>query len=117
MLPAKLKIGRKIFPKDLRRGAVFHSPTLSLFVFRSPEDKKSRFAFVVSSKISSKAAERNLLRRRGYATVRKLLPAIKPSFFCVFYFKKGSSKKSFKEIEKETTFLLEKSGILNKPSQ
>lgn len=112
MLSRKFKIERKIFPKDLRKGLNFHSPSLSLFVFRGPEKGHSRFSFVVSSKVSNRAVIRNLLRRRGYGVVEKVLLETKPSFLCVFYFKKGSDKTPFGEIEKEIVGLLKKSQVL-----
>lgn len=112
MLSRKFKIERKIFPKDLRKGFSFHSPNLSLFVFKTAENNPSKFSFVVSSKVSNKAVVRNLLRRRGYDVVAKSLQFIKPSFLCVFYFKKGSGKVSFGEIEKDINGLLKKSKVL-----
>ena len=111
MLSRKFKIERKDFPKDLRVGRGFYSPHLSLFVFKSPGDKPSRFSFVVSAKISKKATTRNLLRRRGYDVI-KGLPLVGPASLCVFYFKKGSDKISFSETKKEIISLLEKSKIL-----
>ncbi len=114
MLPRKFKIGREIFPKDLRKGRNFHSPNLSLFVFKDQGVGASKFSFVVSSKVSNKAVKRNLLKRRGYHIAKKLLPFVRPSFLCVFYFKKGADKATFKNIEKEITTLLEKSGVLNR---
>lgn len=114
MLSRKFKIERKIFPKDLKAGRVFYSPHLSLFVFKHQTDKPSKFSFVASSKVSKKATERNLLKRRSYDIVGALLAFLRPSHLCIFYFKKGADKISFKETKKEIISLLEKSGILPK---
>lgn len=114
MLSRKFKIERKNFPKDLRVGGVFYSPHLSLFAFKHQTDKPSKFSFVVLSKVSKKATERNLLRRRGYDVIGALLASLRPSHLCVFYFKKGADKISFNETQKEIISLLEKSSILLK---
>ena len=93
------------------RSAAFHSPRVSLFVSPGQSNTPTQFSCSVSKKVSKSAVVRNRIRRRGYAAIEKVLVHIKPGQYGVFSFKKGSEKSSFKMIEKEIVFLLDKSGL------
>jgi ribonuclease P protein component len=72
----------------------------------------SKFAFVVSRRVALKAVERNKLKRRARAVIRKMLPDIKPHFAGIFFLKKESAKLSFQELEQSARGVLRKARIL-----
>ncbi|MFC1802311.1 ribonuclease P protein component [Patescibacteria group bacterium] len=112
MLPKEKRISYSLFKEiSKERGIVYHSPHLSLKVISENEADFSKFAFVVSKKVTKLAVKRNLLRRRGYSVIKDL--DIKKGFYCIFFFKKGADKTSFEEIKEEITQLLQKAGVVN----
>ena len=114
MLSSKLKIKRASFSEVLSRGKSFHSPSFTLRVLKkkSLHEEPSSFSFVVSQKIAKKATARNLLKRRGYTVIKKLLGNIKPCYICVFFAKKEFARLRSAELEKEVFLLLKKAGIM-----
>lgn len=61
----------------------------------------SRFAFVISQKVSKKAVVRNKIRRRLSKVIEKKIKEIKPGIDIVFIVLKAIETNSFLEIEKE----------------
>jgi len=114
MLPLSQRIRRRDFDDIFKKGRFWQSDNVSLVTLKieGPDSNKSKFAFSASKKVSKKAVVRNKLRRRGYAAIQKLISKTKPSFLAVFIFKKEADSLSFEEIEKEITFLLRKSKLL-----
>ncbi len=75
--------------------------------------KNSRFAIVVSLKVSKKAVERNKLKRQIREIIRlKIIPIIKPGYDCVILTKKETLNFSYKELESVMLKLLKKSGLI-----
>ncbi|HLD70948.1 MAG TPA: ribonuclease P protein component [Negativicutes bacterium] len=72
---------------------------------------RPRFGFVVSKKISTKAALRNKVKRRLRDAVAKNVPQIKKGGDVVIIALPGIEKKGFFEIEKEVGVLFKKLGI------
>ncbi len=112
MLPKTKRVERSVFPETLQRGKSVYSPFLNLKCLKRNDAKESKFSFVVSKAVAKKAVDRNLLRRRGYSTIKDNQAKIKDSFTCIFFFKKESIKLSFRELEKDILFLLKKSEVL-----
>ncbi len=112
MLPHKRRIGKEYFEEIGARGVSFHGKFLSLRVLKAGEDKQSKFSFAVSKKVSNKAVDRNLLKRRGYSVVGEVLDSVRPSFLATFSIKKGAEALSFSEFREEMLFLLKKAGVL-----
>lgn len=71
-----------------------------------------RFAFIISTKISKKATQRNRAKRVLSEAVRGLLPKLKFSFDAVFLGKKSLIGKSFSEIQAEVEKVFRKSGLM-----
>jgi len=114
MLPSILRIRRSLFKDIFKKGSVFNSKDLSLFVLKEKEAKNnSLFSFSASKKVNKIAPERNKLRRQGYSVVRTFLKSIKPGFLCVFVYKKTAHEVSFEEIKEQIEFLLKKARILS----
>ncbi|OGI81859.1 hypothetical protein A3I25_00410 [Candidatus Nomurabacteria bacterium RIFCSPLOWO2_02_FULL_42_17] len=105
MLSKKHRLPRELFDKVLEKGRFFRSPNLTLKVLPAP-DGISRFSFVTSGKVSKKATERNLFRRRGYATAAKLLFQLKSPLWIAIFFKPSVKHKVFSDIESELTEIL-----------
>jgi ribonuclease P protein component len=112
MLSKKRRIPRELFPRILKEGKRYSSPSLLLYVASRGNNEPSRFSFSISKKVCKKATDRNKHRRRGYSVIEKYLPNVKPGFFCFFSFKKGSSGVSFSALEKEVFDLLKVSSVV-----
>lgn len=94
-LPKKNRLSRvdKNINKKIYDGPFFR-------VFAKERDDTSRFAFVISNKISKKATARNKIRRYLQESIRELLTKF-PSGDYVFYVKKGILDKNLGEIKDE----------------
>lgn len=125
MLSRKERVSRHLFPVLLSQSKSFFSKNFSLRVsrFTSLPDEvcqefaldgetSSQFAFVVSKKVSKKAYERNLLKRRGYSIIRKVRGDIPSGFGCLFFAKPSARELPFSEMEKEILSLLKCAKIL-----
>ncbi|NOY35507.1 MAG: ribonuclease P protein component [bacterium] len=111
MLPKKHRINKEMFKKVFPSGRSVHSGLISLKITKG-EEENARFAFVVSAKTAKKAVDRNKLKRRARHIAAKLLPSFKRGVTVIFFFKKGSEKLDFKELEKEMANICKKAGIL-----
>lgn len=67
--------GEKEFSRIFKKGRSFHGNGVSVRVVRNG-GAESRFAFVVSTKVSKKAVKRNAVRRRLREVVRLVMPRI-----------------------------------------
>lgn len=68
-----------------------------------------RYTFVVPKKVSSKAVERNKLKRRGLNVIR---PFLFKNSMGIFFYKKTSIKASSQEIKEDIYSLLKKAKII-----
>jgi len=100
MLPKKHRINKKLFEEIFKKGKIFSSSNLSLKIAPTAENR-SRFAFVVSSKVAKRAVDRNKIKRRARHIVKKMLPKIEKGLGVIIFFKKGVEKMTFSELEKE----------------
>ena len=111
MFPKKNRISKTEFGELLKKGRAFHSPHFSLLCFKK-ENMEPKFAFVVSKKVARNAADRNILRRRGFSVLRDIGILKEKNkwagFFGVFFFKKEAKGTAFKETKKEIEELLRK---------
>lgn len=112
MLPKEKRVNRAIFKDILEKSKTFHSSYFSLRCFDSRKTEKSRFSFVVSKKVENKATKRNILKRRGYNSIKPIYKNIKPGFYCVFFLKKEARGLKSKDFEGEMGYLLKKAGVL-----
>ena len=111
MLPQKRKVSTGLFPHILKGGKTTSSEHLS-FRFVPTKAPESRFSFVVSGKISKKATERNLLKRRGYVIIKNNNTLKKIPIAGVFFAKNGSTKLSYTALKQEINGLLVKSRVV-----
>ncbi|MFA6338562.1 MAG: ribonuclease P protein component [Candidatus Paceibacterota bacterium] len=112
MLPKKQRINQSLFKVVLTKGRSIHSPSLSFRYIKDENLKKSRFSTTVSLKVSKKATERNLIKRRANAVLVFLKPLLKPGFLGVFFVKKEANGLDFENLKEEIAFLLKKAEII-----
>jgi len=99
------------FKKVFKKGRGF---TNNLFVLKIVKNNLdiSRFAFVISKKISKKATVRNRIKRRLDNVIRVDLPKIKKGWDGIIIVLPGAEIKDFKEIEEDINQLLEKARLI-----
>jgi len=112
MLPQKRKVGTELFPLVLKSGKTVSSEHLSFKFVPILGTQENKFSFVVSGKVSKKATERNLLKRRGYAVIKKNNTLKKIPIAGVFFAKSGATKLSYSALEQEINSLLIKARIV-----
>lgn len=113
MLEKERRIGKNFFRDIFRSGKSFSAASLSLKTAPAPSGK-SRFAFVVSGKVSKKSVERNKLKRRARTIIAKNVNSIQEGYSFVFIFLKKSLGLTFKELEKEILSVLDKARAIKK---
>lgn len=101
---------KKVYEK---KNSVF-LPTLSLRYLQREKKEVSRFGFVVSGKIYKKSVERNLLKRRFRAIIKKQFPYIPSGYDYIISARPGIKNKSYQEIEKEMEKLFKKTHLYDK---
>jgi len=110
MLPKKHKINKEILKKAIKLGKRSDSNPLYLKVIHIKSNVPA-FSFVVSKKISKSAVKRNTIKRRARHAIWKNISIFKPGVAAVFFFKPGSEKINFQEVEKTIIALSKKAGI------
>jgi len=111
MLPSVLRLKKK---KDFER--VFnlgHTSSGDFFILKQVSNSLSftRFGFIVSTKVSSKATDRNKLRRQISEIIRLNLEKIKTGFDVVIIFKRFAQGKEYLKLEKELDTLFIKNKL------
>ena len=112
MLPRENRLKKEEdFKKIFKKGRGF---TNNLFVLKIVKNNLdiSRFAFVISKKISKKATIRNRIKRRLDNVIRADLPKIKKGWDGIIIVLPGAEIKDFKEIEEDINQLLEKARLI-----
>lgn len=102
---------RKDFEKVLKEGKGFKQDFLFLKIIKNNLEN-TRFAIIVSQKVSKKAVIRNQLKRRLREILRKKIPTIKKGLDGIFIAQPGLEKRSFQELEETITILLKKANLL-----
>lgn len=88
MLPKKNRADKNAVEKIFKEGKFINSPNLTFkFILNSP-GKAPRISFIAPKNIAKLAVKRNLLRRRGYAALKKYLKDFPVGLVGVFIFKK-----------------------------
>lgn len=111
MLPKINRIKKKKdFEEIFKKGASFKNSLLILRVLENNLDS-SRFAFIVSLKVSKSAVKRNKVRRRLSEIIRANFLEIKNGIDVVLISIPGIEKKDFPEIKEAVEKLLVKAKL------
>lgn len=93
------------FARVLSKGR--HTATSFFLLKYLPNNQaQSRFGFVISAKVSKKAVERNLLKRRLREIIKRNLKVIKSGYDVVFVVKKNAVQLTFVQIQDEVLKML-----------
>jgi ribonuclease P protein component len=92
MLAKKNRADRKNIDDIFKRGRFVNSPNLSLKFISTRNSTPARISFIAPKTASKKAVVRNLLRRRGYAVLKKHLKHFPSGFTGAFIFGKKSAE-------------------------
>lgn len=115
MLARKYNLkGKDNFEKVKEKGKIFQSTSFGIASLkREGNDKEdSKFGFIVSTKISGEAVQRNRIKRAMCEAVRFLLTDIKKGYDFVFLAKQISTRKSTDELMKEVKIALKDSKFI-----
>ena len=109
-MPRKRSLARIDFLRHAgARTRRFHGALFSLSVTELPSGVRGpKCACVVSKKVSPKAVERNLIKRRCREAVQALLLKRNEALALVFYAKREARGAAFENIRKDTASLLER---------
>lgn len=94
------------------KGKSLQSKYLRLSFMSRPQQKVSRFCFIVGLKISKLAPARNLLKRRMREAVRAFIPALSGPYNIVLTARPGAAGLSLPEISAELQEVLGRAGLL-----
>lgn len=113
MLPSENRLKKwGEYQKVKEKGLFIRRVFFGAFVLKNIKRNPSRFGFVVSTKISGKATERNRIRRQLKEAFRFFLSQINEGLDVVILVKKSILNKSFDEIKRETETFLKEAHLL-----
>lgn len=105
--------GSKNFEEVEKNGKIFQSSTFGLAFLQKKEDKNPIFGFVVSTKVSPDAVNRNRIKRAFSEAVRQSLKDIKKGLTIVFLAKQAATRSSTDALMKEVKTALNEAGLTN----
>lgn len=112
MLAKKFKLtGTKDFARVQDTGKVFQSNNFGIAYVERGDAEPSKFGFIVSTKISKEAVNRNRCKRAMSEAVRINSIHLKTGFDVVFLAKTSISRISTADIMKEVNFSLREAGL------
>ncbi len=112
MLARKNRLtGEKDFKSVQEKGKLFQSANFGLAFLERGDNGPPRFGFVVSTKISKEATDRNTLRRHMSETVRLMTGEVRDGLDVVFLAKTSIIRVPASEIVKEVRHAVRECGI------
>jgi ribonuclease P protein component len=113
MLAKKYRLtGSSVLEDVKKEGSLYQSGSFGILVRNRKDDEASRFAFIVSTKISKIAVKRNKAKRRLREAVKQNTNKVSKGYDVVFLTKKMTLEKSSKEIAKEVEKVFKESGLI-----
>ena len=100
MLPKSKRVNKALFDEVFKKGSVSNGSFFSLRSTRSSDG--THIAFVAPKTVAKTAVKRNALRRKGYNSLPKELPAINGLFF----FKKNALSATKENLKNDIKKLL-----------
>ncbi len=101
---------KKDFDAIFKSRHKFYSINFILRYIKNNEEN-SKFAFVISKKVSKKAVDRNLIKRRMSEIIRKNISNIKSGYNIIFFAKSGVLKLDYIKIQEELIFIIKRSKL------
>jgi len=113
MLPPKHRLkGEESFEKVKSKGTLFQSTSFALIVFDRRDIMFPRVGFVVSTKVSKKAVDRNKVKRILRKAFRLKLTEIKQGYDILVLAKKRVLEEDLESLSKELTRILKSASLL-----
>ena len=113
MLPNKFRItDKRDFENIQGKGKLSQFESFGIIILRREDKNQSRFAFIVSSKISKDAVDRNRIKRAIRESIRLSLIDLQTGYDVIFLAKPILAKKSTELIMRETGKALKDLGVL-----
>jgi len=113
MLAKKHRLtGRSILEEVKKKGSLYQSDSFGILVRKREDDEPSRFAFIVSTKISKIAVARNKAKRKLREAVKQKMSKVVKGHDVLFLAKKTTLDKKSKEIEKEVEAVFKESNLM-----
>lgn len=103
--------GEKNFKDVEKQGKLFQSESFGIAYLKRPDKEISRFGFIVSTRVSPDAVNRNRIKRALSEAVRQSLQEIKNSNNIVFLVKQAATRKSTDGLMKEAKTALAEAGL------
>ena len=113
MLPKQHRLPGYLISHTLSSKNTLHSPLFSLKLLPTDKDCPCQAAFIVSTKISKLAVDRNRLKRQLKAAFYPHLKNLKPSHYLIFLAKHPLKQASFKSIQANMHSLLKKAKLIS----
>ena len=100
MVPQKNRLGSLFFKNLFKKGIIIDSQSFSLKYIKG-QGEEFKISVVISKKVSLKATERNLLKRRFLSVLMEQKDLLKQGFSYIFYPKKESQNISRDILKQE----------------
>lgn len=95
------------------KGKIYQHNTFGIIIFNRKDDDYPRFGFVVSTKISKSAVDRNLYKRTMREAIRVNMYRLKKGYDVVFLAKPMILKTPMSEIMKEVVKAITEHNLVN----
>ena len=102
---------KRDFDKVKNEAKILQSDTFAASYLKWKESKETRFAFIISTKISKSAVIRNRAKRALREGARQMLAYTKGGFDIIFLAKPEIAKKYTGDIVQEVSKALDKAGL------
>ena len=113
MLAKKYRLtGRSVLEEVKKEGSLYQADSFGILVRKRTEDEPSKFAFIVSTKISKIAVERNKVKRRLREAVKQKIDKVVNGYDVIFLAKKKTLEKKSEEITSEVEKIFKESGLI-----
>jgi len=104
MIPKRNRVDKKSVELIFKEGRFINSPNLTFKFIKKTGNTHPRISFIAPKSVAKKSTTRNLLRRRGYYSLKKHINKISPNIIGVFIFKNKKTPSNI--LESDISFIL-----------